>query len=46
MAKFKAPKAKKPAAPSNLKALPCVVLVLIVFALVMMLLYFGLKSSS
>jgi hypothetical protein len=46
MGKFKAPKSKKSAVASNLKALPCLFLILMIFALIMLLLYFGLRSSS
>ncbi len=46
MAKFKAPKAKKSSVKSNLKALPCLFLILTIFALIMLLLYFGLRSST
>lgn len=45
MAKYRAPGSKKASAASNLKALPCFILILTIFALIMLLLYFGLKSS-
>jgi len=45
MAKYRAPRSKKSSVASNLKALPCFILILMIFALIMMLLYFGLKSS-
>ena len=46
MAKYRAPRSKKSSVASNLKALPCFILILMVFALIMLLLYFGLRSSS
>ena len=45
MAKYRAPRSKKSSVASNLKALPCFILILMIFAFIMMLLYFGLKSS-
>ena len=44
MAKYKAPKDKKATAASNLKALPCLFLILMIFGLIMLLFYLGLKS--
>ncbi len=47
MAKFKAPKGKKSTAASDLRgALPCMVLVLAIFGLIMFLFYLAMKSSS
>jgi hypothetical protein len=46
MAKFKPAKAKKPSAPAPQGAIPCVVLVILVIAGVMLLLFFVMKSSS
>jgi hypothetical protein len=46
MAKFKAPKAKKSEAKSNLRALPCLLLVMMIFGLLMLLLYWAMKSST
>jgi hypothetical protein len=47
MSKFKAPKPKKSAAAQNIKGgLPCVILIISGFALVMLLFYAVLKSGS
>jgi hypothetical protein len=46
MGKFKAPKGKKTATSSNLKALPCLLLVVMVFGLLMLLFYWAMKSST
>lgn len=46
MAKFKAPKKKESAVKSNLKALPCLVLIVIIFGSLMLLFYWAMKSSS
>lgn len=46
MAKFKPAKAKKPTAPAPQGAIPCVILVILVIAGVMLLLFFAMKSSS
>jgi hypothetical protein len=46
MAKFKPAKAKKPTAPAPQGAIPCVVLVILAIAGVMLLLFFVMKSSS
>ena len=46
MAKFKPAKAKKPVAPAPQGAVPCVILVILAIAGVMMLLFFVMKSSS
>jgi hypothetical protein len=46
MAKFKPAKAKKPTAPAPQGAVPCVILVILAIAGVMLLLFFVMKSSS
>jgi multisubunit Na+/H+ antiporter MnhB subunit len=46
MAKFKPAKAKKPSVPAPQGAIPCVVLVILAIAGVMLLLFFVMKSSS
>jgi hypothetical protein len=47
MAKYKAPKGKKSTAASDLRgALPCLVVVLAIFGLLMFLFYLVVKSSS
>jgi hypothetical protein len=44
MAKYRAPKDKKTRLASNLKALPCLFLILAIFGVIMLLFYLGLKS--
>ncbi len=46
VAKFKPVKAKKPRMAAPQGALPCVVLVIIGFVLVMLFLYFGLRNAN
>jgi hypothetical protein len=46
MAKFRPAKAKKQAAPAPQGAIPCVVLVILAIAGVMLLLFLVMKSSS
>jgi len=46
MAKFKPARAKKSAAPAPQGAIPCVILVVLAIAGVMLLLFFVMKSSS
>jgi hypothetical protein len=46
MAKFKPAKGKKHSAPTPQGALPCVILVILAIAGVMLLLFFVMKSSS
>jgi hypothetical protein len=46
MAKFKPAKAKKQTAPAPQGAIPCVVMVILVIAGVMLLLFFVMKSSG
>jgi hypothetical protein len=46
MAKFKPAKAKKPTAPAPQGAIPCVVMVILAIAGVMLLLFFVMKSSG
>lgn len=45
MAKFKAPKAGKSKKQSWAGAVPCLVLVITLFGLIMLLFYWGLKSQ-
>jgi hypothetical protein len=46
MAKFKPAKAKRQNAPAPQGAIPCVILVILAIAGVMLLLFFVMKSSS
>ena len=46
MAKFKPVKVKRKAPPVSQGAIPCVILVLLAMALVMLLLFFVMKNSS
>lgn len=47
MGKYKAPKPKKSRAASNIKgALPCAILLLMIFGLFILLFYLGLKSGT
>jgi hypothetical protein len=46
MGKNKAPKGKKTSAASNLKAVPCLVLIVSIFGILMLLFYWVLKSST
>jgi hypothetical protein len=46
MAKFRPARAKKPSAPAPQGAIPCVIMVILAIAGVMLLLFFVMKSSS